>query len=93
MPATTKERDGGNKVVFLAKTLVILVATFGGYLKQKYGATSAIGLLIDAIAALGELLPDAEALVVEYGGDNDVPETDPESILGINPGAVPFPFE
>lgn len=82
-----KERDAGNKIVKFAKILVTLVTTFGGYLKQKYGADSPIGLLIDAIIALGALLPDADALVVEYGGNNDTPETDPEHIIGIRPGA------
>lgn len=82
-----KERDAGNKIVQAAKILVTLVTTFGGYLKQKYGATSAIGLLVDAIIALGALLPDADALVVEYAGENEVPETTPGEILGINPTA------
>lgn len=80
-------RDGGNKIVLAARALVILVQTFAGALIQKYGANSAIGLLIAAILNLASLLPAADAEVIEYGGDNDIPEADPGEIVGINPAA------
>lgn len=86
MPADIS-RDGGNKIVMAARALVILVQTFGGVLIQKYGATSAIGLLITAILNLATLLPAADALVVDYGGDNVAIVADPAEIVGINPSA------
>lgn len=87
MPAISYERDGGNEIVKLARALVILVQTFAGVLIQKYGATSAIGLLITAILELATLLPAADAEVVEYGGQNEEVLSDPGSIKGINPSA------
>lgn len=87
MPAVNHTRDGGNKIVLAAKALVILVQTFAAVLIQKYGANSPIGLLIEAILALSQLLPAAEAEVFEYGGQNTVPATEPENIVGINPDA------
>lgn len=85
------ERDGGNKIVMAARALVILVQTFAGVLIQKYGANSAIGLLITAILNLATLLPAADAQVVDYGGDNDIPESDPAEIVGIDAGAAAPP--
>jgi len=85
------ERDGGNKIVIAARALVILVQTFAGVLIQKYGEDSAIGLLIAAILNLGALLPAADSQVIDYGGNNDVPETNPEDIVGIDPSAPAAP--
>lgn len=85
-------RDGGNKIVAAARALVIIVQTFGGYLIQKYGANSAIGLLVAAILNLAPLLPAADAQVIEYGGDNADIALDPLTINGINPDA-PAPPE
>lgn len=95
MPSSNQVRDGGNSIVIAARALIILVTTFQGALRQKYGAGSAIDLLCTAIVALGNLLPAADEEVVEYGGDNAVPETNPEEILGINPAAEapPTPLE
>ena len=88
--AVSKQRDGGNKIVKAAKILVILVQTFSAYLIQKYGANSAIGLLITAILNLAPLLPSAEAMVVEYSGENEPIELDPSAIPGIDPSAPPY---
>lgn len=93
MPTQTIERDGGNRVVIAARALVILVQTFGGALIQKYGANSAIGLLIAAILNLGALLPSADAQVFEYGGNNEAIELDPNAIPGIDEGAPAPPDE
>lgn len=92
MASASYQRDGGNKIVIAAKALVILVQTFSGVLIQKYGATSPIGLLIAAILALAPMLPEADAQVIEYGGNNDEIETDPSSIIGIDPDAPPPPL-
>jgi len=88
MPETpTYQRDGGNKIVMAARALVILVNTFAGVLVQKYGATSAIGLLITAIQNLAPLLPAADAQVIEYGGNNEDAAENPGDIPGIDPSA------
>lgn len=92
MATVSYNRDGGNKIVLAAKALVILVQTFSGVLIQKYGANSAIGLLINAILALAPLLPAADAQVIEYGGSNEAIETDPSTIIGIDPDAPPPPL-
>lgn len=91
MPTTNVQRDGGNKIVLAARALVILVQTFAGVLVQKYGATSAIGLLITAILNLAPLIPNADAEVVEYGGNNEAIVADPSEILGIDAGAIAPP--
>lgn len=85
-------RDGGNKIVKLARALVVITQTFAGILIQKYGEDSAIGLLVKAILNLSLLLPSADAEVVEYGGQNEPVVIDPSSIPGINAGA-PLPPE
>lgn len=92
MPTVNYQRDGGNKIVIAAKALIVIVQTFSGVLIQKYGANSAIGLLITAILALAPLLPAADALVVEYGGLNEEIETDPNNVVGIDPSAPPPPL-
>ena len=83
-------RDGGNKIVFLARALVNVTQVFAPYLIQKYGATSAIGILVSSILALGEQLPLAAADVVEFGGGNDAIQSDPSEVSGITPDA-PLP--
>lgn len=85
------QRDGGNKIVAAAKALIIIVNTFSGVLIKKYGKNSAIGLLIAAILNLAPLLPEADAEVVEYAGDNADVLVDPDNILGNNPLAAAPP--
>jgi ABC-type cobalamin transport system permease subunit len=79
-----KTRDGGNKIVTAAKALIVIVQTFAGVLIAKYGADSAIGLLIQAILNLAPMLPDAEAQVVEYDGENAGVLSDPADAPGLS---------
>jgi hypothetical protein len=91
MPVSVeKQRDGGNKIVIAAKALVVIVQTFSAYLILKYGANSAIGLLIQAILNLAPMLPSAEAMVVEYDGANDPIILDPSTIPGLDPSAPAY---
>lgn len=80
-------RDGSDKISNLARILIQLCATFGGALKAKYPPPSAVATLIDAIAALGTLLPAADAQMLDYGGTNAPVLDNPETITGINPAA------
>ena len=86
------QRDGGDKIVKLAKALVVLTTQFAGLLKAKFPPPSPIASLIDAIIALGALLPAAEGQVFDFGGTNEDPLADPDNIPGINPSA-PLPPE
>lgn len=88
--AVDKVRDGGNAIVLAARALVILVTTWHGALRQRYGAGSAIDLLCVAIIALGNLLPAADEEVIERGGDNVAPEVNPDAIPGQAEG-LPLP--
>lgn len=80
-------RDGSDEIAKLARTLVALVGATGGFLKSKYPCPSAVCALIDAIAALGALLPSAEAMMLDFGGTNAAVLDNPETIPGINPAA------
>lgn len=84
-----RKRDGGERIVKLARALVVIVQTFAATLWKKYGKTSGIGLLISAILALAELLPTAESDVLDYGGDNDDILLDPATAPGVDPSAPP----
>ena len=84
-------RDGSDKIVRLARALVILVTTFAGALKAKYPGTNPVSLLIDAIIALGALLPAAEAVMLDYGGSNEAVIVTPEDAKGIDPLAPAAP--
>ena len=79
-----KERDGSNKLVLLARALVIFTQKAAGFLINKYGANSPIGILVAAIIAIGELLPAAEADALLTGGDNDPVFDDPNDIPGMS---------
>lgn len=85
-----KENDGSNKMVILARALVIFVTKAGGYLISKYGVNSPIGVLVAAIIALGELLPAAEADALLFDGDNAPVLADPDNIPGSG-GILPAP--
>lgn len=88
---TIRTRDGGEKIVKLAKALIVLVQVWANVLIKKYGAESAIGLLITAILALGNLLPDAEDQVLDIGGNNAPVLDDPTTIAGVDVDAPPPP--
>lgn len=79
-----KQRDGSNKMVILAKALIIFVQAASGYLINKYGASSPIGSLVTAILNLAPLLPAAEADALLTGGDNDPVFDDPNDIPGMS---------
>lgn len=85
------KRDGGNKLIQLAKVLCRLVQTFAVVLRGKYGDNVAVMALLTAIEALCPLIPEAEFALVEYSGDNDTPLNDPSEILGTDPSAPPPP--
>lgn len=87
-----RTRDGGEKIVRLAKALIVIVQTFAATLIKKYGAESGIGLLITAILALSQLLPEAEGDVLDFGGDNSDALENPGGIPGTDPSA-PLPPE
>ena len=89
---TVKERDGSNKLVILAKALIVFVQAASGYLINKYGANSPIGLLVTAILNLAPLLPAAEADALLYAADNSDVVDDPLAIPGIDE-TLPLPPE
>lgn len=80
-------RDGSNKISLLARALIAIVGATGSFLKSKYPPPSAVSTLIDAILALAPLLANAEAQMLDFGGDNASVIENPETIAGINPAA------
>lgn len=85
------ERDGMTKIIALAKALCRIVGAVKHIINGKFPDSEPIMLLIAAIEALCPLIAEAEADAITYGGDNDVPLTDPSEIAGINPSLPPAP--
>lgn len=83
------DRDGMDKLIKLAKALCTTVNTFSALIQRKYPDSPLIPLLLTAIAGVCALIPDLENEFLEYGGFNDTPLNEPESIAGIDPSALP----
>jgi hypothetical protein len=83
------ERDGMTKIIALAKALCRIVSAVSHIIKGKFPGSEPIQVLLQAIEALCPLIADAELAAITYGGNNDVPLTDPDGIAGINPSRPP----
>lgn len=82
------QRDGSNKLVLLAKSLLALVVAWQGQILRNFPDNSAIKNLLEAILALAPLLAEAEQDLIEYGGQNDPIIEDPTQAGGYG-GGVP----
>jgi hypothetical protein len=86
-----RQRDGSNQLVLVAKALVALVVVWQTQIRARYGTSTAVTALLDAILALIPLLAQAEPLLVERGGDNADIVADPEQTPGLDPLAPVAP--
>lgn len=79
------DRDGMDKLINVAKTLCLTIQAFAPILVKKFPDSPLIPLLITAIQGVCALIPELEQEFTETTFTNDVPLSDPESIIGTNP--------